>query len=812
MHDMVSMTSERLGVIVEGSASEAYVFSADDFKFSFVNRAARENLGFTVEEMQNLTPWDIKPDLSRGEFLAMVDPLIVGERSELNFETVHQRKDGSCYTVAIHLQLITADGEKIFYAAVRDVTHQKQTEEALKEASARLDAILSNTTMAIFMMDDRQHCVFMNKAAEALTGYKFEETVGRTLHDVVHHTHPDGRHFPIEECEIDRAFPENNQTQGEETFVHKDGSFYPVGFTASPMKDGRGRTVGTVIEARDLTDELKARNAELAFNNALKTRVEEAMAERDRLETQLVQAQKMEAVGQLTGGVAHDFNNLLQVIGGNLQLLLKELPLDDPKKSRVENAMAGVSRGAKLTAQLLAFGRQQPLEPKPNNIGRLVRGMDDMLRRTLGEAIEVETVISGGLWNCFADPTQVENVILNLAINARDAMDHRGKLTIEAGNASLDDAYADAHPHVIAGQYVMFAVTDTGTGIAPDIIEKVFDPFFTTKATGEGTGLGLSMVYGFVKQSGGHIKIYSEEGQGTTVRVYLPRTRKEEEIEQILPAATTPPGQGEIILIVEDDAAVRETVVDLLRDLGYSVLTAENADNAMAIINSGLKIDLLFTDVVMPGALRSPELARMAKERLPHLGVLFTSGYTQNAIVHAGRLDDGVELLSKPYTRERLAQKIHEILDRQTLACAPDMPANEEGSSSADSAKRDATAGLQVLLVEDDVLIRMATADMLSDMGHEVTEAGDIAEAKACLGECNFDILLTDLGLPDGSGMDLIRHTTAQFPDTAIIVASGADPQEYIDDKEVGPRLTSLTKPYDQATLEIALRKSLVPA
>ncbi|SOE18923.1 PAS domain S-box-containing protein [Hoeflea halophila] len=807
MQDVANMTSDRLGRIVEDAVSEVYIFSVEDFRFSLVNGGARKNLGFTMEELRTKTPWDIKPEFSQQEFLRLVDPLIKGDQTTLEFETIHQRKNGSCYDVFVHLQLIATDGENVFYAAVQDITKQKQTTAALVKVSARLDAILSNTTMSIFMMDDRQHCVFMNRAAEKLTGYTFEETQGRPLHDVIHHTHPDGRHFPIEDCEIDRAFPEDHQTQGEEIFVHKDGSFYPVGFTASPMKDGSGKTVGTVIEVRDISDVLKARNAEAEFTKALNAKVEEALAQRDLLEAQLVQSQKMEAVGQLTGGVAHDFNNLLQVIGSNLQLLVKGLPVNDPNRKFAENAMTGVSRGAKLTAQLLAFGRQQPLEPKPSNVGRLLRGMDDMLRRTLGEAIEIETVIAGGLWNCLVDPVQLENVILNLAINARDAMNHRGKLTIEAGNASLDEAYAEAHPEVVAGQYVMVAVTDTGTGIAAEIIDKVFDPFFTTKPTGEGTGLGLSMVYGFIKQSGGHIKIYSEEGHGTTVRVYLRRTRESDQSQQARPTTETPKGHGEVVLIVEDDAAVREAAVDVLRDLGYTVLTAETADSALVVVNSGVKIDVLFTDVVMPGTLRSPELVRKAKELLPELGVLFTSGYTQNAIVHAGRLDDGIDLLSKPYTRERLAQKIHEILSRPASQVSREQVS--EGNADIVNGAHALQRGLRVLLVEDEVLIRMATADMLADMGCQVVEAGSIAEATECLGKDDFHVLLADLGLPDGQGMDLVRRVTASYPDIAVIIASGADPREYTERSDLGRPLTGLIKPYNERDLELALRKCL---
>ncbi|QXT41170.1 hybrid sensor histidine kinase/response regulator [Gymnodinialimonas ceratoperidinii] len=800
------MTSDQLGRIVEDAVSEVYVFSVDDFRFSLVNKGARDNLGFSMEELREMTPWDIKVEFSKEEFIALAEPLLKGERTEREFETVHQRKDGSRYDVWVHLQLISADGKRVFYTAIQDITKQKATAAALTKASSRLDAILSNTTMSIFMMDERQQCVFMNKAAEALTGYTFAETQGRPLHDVIHHTHPDGRPFPIEECEIDRAFPEGHQVQGEETFVHKDGSFYPVGFTASPMEDETGKTVGTVIEVREISDELRARNAEKEFSNALKARVDEAMAERDRLEARLVQSQKVEAMGQLTGGVAHDFNNLLQVIGSNLQLLLKEMPGDDPKRRFAENAIIGVSRGANLTAQLLAFSRQQPLEPKPKNVGRLLYGMDDMLRRTLGEAIEIETIIEGGLWNCLVDPSQMETVILNLAINARDAMSHHGKLTIEAANATFDESYAEQDPRVVPGQYVMLSITDTGSGISPDIIERVFDPFFTTKEPGEGTGLGLSMVYGFIQQSGGHVKIASEEGDGTTVRVYLPKTDREEEVEQSSSEGEAPKGNGEIVLVVEDEDAVRQTAVDQLRDLGYSVLTAENADNALAIVNSGVKIDVLFTDVVMPGNLRSPELAKLAKERLPDIGVLFTSGYTQNEIIRAGRLEGGVELLSKPYSRERLSRKIHEVLERRAAKMPP---GSTEETADAAKGANGAAGKLRVLLLEDDFLIRMATADMLSDLGYEALEAGTIAEASDLLSREPVQVLLTDLGLPDGDGMDLVHRVLESHPEISVIIASGSDLNERLEDSGLQGSLTCLTKPYDQRALEQAFAQRL---
>ena len=759
--------NERFGRIVEDSVSEVYVFNADTCRFELVNRGARENLGYSMDELREMTPWDIKPEFTEGDFMEIVQPLLSGEERALVFETRHERKNGSCYDVAVRLQFIRGL-DNVFYAAIEDITDQKAAAAALKETSRRLDAILNNTKMAVFVMDDRQHCIFMNTAAEALTGHTFPETQGRPLHDVIHHTYPDGRPFPLHECAIDRAFPEENQVEGEETFVHKDGSFFPVGFTASPIRDDHGRAIGTIVEARDISEQIRARDALKAFSETLQSRVDEAVANLRKTELQLAQAQKMDAVGKLTGGIAHDFNNLLQVIRGNLELLGRDVSNDDRALQRVQNALIGVTRGAKLASQLLAFGRRQPLEPRALNLGRIVRDMDDMLRRTLGEGIEIETVSAGGLWNCLADPTQVENAILNLAINSRDAMEGNGKLTIEVGNASIDDDYVARHVDVGAGQYVMIAVTDTGCGIPPDQLDEVFEPFFTTKPEGKGTGLGLSMVYGFAKQSGGHVKIYSELNQGTTVRIYLPRTRRPEEHAADV-AVTEPVGGAETILVVEDDEAVRATATELLSDLGYRVLKAKDADAGLAIIDSGAPIDLLFTDVVMPGKMKSTELADRFLKLTPGSAVLFTSGYTQNAIVHAGRLDRGVELLSKPYTREALAKKVRQVLDGRPAAAG--LQGGHDGETSTDGGV--VKARLTVLVIEDEAFIRLNTVDMLSDMGLDVSEAATAREARSLLSRKRFDILVTDVSLPDGSGLDIAQEARSQDAEMRVVVATG---------------------------------------
>jgi PAS domain S-box-containing protein len=381
-------------------------------------------------------------------------------------------------------------------------------------------------------------------------------------------------------------------------------------------------------------------------------------------EAQLRQSQKMEALGKLTGGIAHDFNNLLQVIGANLEMLSVEIAVDDKLQRRVEGALQAVWRGSKLASQLLACARQQPLSPKVINLGRLIRNADDMFRRALGERIEIETVIAGGLWNTCVDPGQVETALLNLVINARDAMDGHGKLTIEAGNAFLDDNYALRYAEVTPGQYVMIAVSDTGCGIDPEILEKVFDPFFSTKPEGRGTGLGLSMVHGFVKQSGGHINIYTELDHGSTVRIYLPRSRENEDAKVELGASPVI-GGAETILLVEDDEDVRVATAEMLSELGYSVLKAKDADSALVIIESGAAIDLLFTDMVMPGSLRAPELARKAQQKIPGIAALFTTGYADNAALHGGQLGGGINLITKPYARDQLGRKLRQMLSKE---------------------------------------------------------------------------------------------------------------------------------------------------
>jgi signal transduction histidine kinase/CheY-like chemotaxis protein len=409
-------------------------------------------------------------------------------------------------------------------------------------------------------------------------------------------------------------------------------------------------------EVADRTRELRASNERLVAESE----------QREAAEAQLRQVQKMEAVGQLTGGIAHDFNNLLAIIGGSLQMLRRRLDKGEmgALPRYLDAADQATQRAATLTSRLLAFARQQPLAPVPFNLNKLIAGMSELLSRTLGETIAIETVQASGLWLTLADANQLEHALLNLAVNARDAMPEGGRLTIETANCDFDERYVAQNPGTSAGQYVLLAVTDTGTGMASEVVERAFDPFFTTKEAARGTGLGLSQVYGFVRQSGGHVKIYSEVGQGTTVKIYLPRYVGEgapalglRDAEDALPAR----GGGEVVLVVEDEDSVRALTVESLEELGYRVLAAEGAETALRLLDANPDVALLFTDVVMPG-LNGRRLADEALRRRPALKVLFTTGYTRNAVVHNGILDHGVHLITKPFHLHQIGSKLREIL------------------------------------------------------------------------------------------------------------------------------------------------------
>ncbi len=516
-----------------------------------------------------------------------------------------------------------------------DISATQNGDSAIRESEALFRAMLDHIPALISLKDIDGRYLIANKGFEEMVGITSSAAVNKTTHDLgMDNTAADLI------SELDRKVIEAGAVISQERHVVTMTGPQDRDMTKFPVYDSEGNLVGVGTFSIDISN-------------------------RKAVESQLRQSQKMEAVGQLTGGVAHDFNNILSVILGNLGLIEDEIGEIAAIKPLLDAAIAATDSGADLNRQLLAFSRQTPLAPISIDLNKQVSGMTSMLRRVLEESIEIELVRGAGLWACEADPGQIENAVLNLAINARDAMADGGKLTIETANARLDDEYAAAQAEVVPGQYVMVAITDTGAGMAPEVIDKAFDPFFTTKEIGKGTGMGLSMVFGFVKQSNGHIKIYSELGQGTTIKIYLPRTRREPGAVQSQPRLAVPLARGETVLVVEDDANLRTLVMKLVRDLGYRVLEARDGDTAIERMQANNSINLLLTDVVLPGGKGGAEVAREARQIHPGIKVLFMSGYTENAIIHHGRLDDGVHLLEKPFRKAELARKLRDALEAE---------------------------------------------------------------------------------------------------------------------------------------------------
>jgi len=526
-----------------------------------------------------------------------------------------------------------------------DISERKATEIQLRDLNAELERKVIERTQArgitwqvspdlLGALNGQGYFETSNPAWMTVLGWTEAEVSSMSIFELLH---PD---------DVERTRVGFNLTQAGKPAIrfpnryrHRQGHYRWISWVGVP-EDGL-----VYCSGQDITEEREQA---------------EALA---RAEDSLRQSQKMEALGRLTGGIAHDFNNQLQVISSNLQLIDRMVGNNDRVRPRIANALSAVHRGASLSSQLLAFSRKQPINPQPINAARVLQELEEMLRSALGEGVSVHVVVEPSLWNALVDRTQLENAILNLAINARDAMRDRGELSIELRNATVpaDPEKAEA-PLVSPGDYIEIRVIDTGAGMPPDVVEQAFEPFFTTKAVGQGTGLGLSMVYGFMKQSGGGARIESVMGVGTTVTLYLPRCSEAPTSRTALFGPTAATGGSETILVAEDDPAVREAAVTLLRDLGYQVLEASNGDEALQMIRSGAPVDLLFTDVVMSGTKRSTEVVKEGRFLLPHMAVLYTSGYAEGELMKGGRLDTDVLLLSKPYTADSLARHVRQAL------------------------------------------------------------------------------------------------------------------------------------------------------
>jgi PAS domain S-box-containing protein len=569
------------------------------------------------------------------------------ETGRFNTEGWRVRQDGSRFWAMVVIDAIQQDGQLIGFAKVtRDITEQREMTLAMLEAERRFRLLVQGVTdYAIYMLDPQGFISNWNPGAERIKGYGAEEIVGQHFsrfyipEDVA-------AKVPWRALETARR---EGRYDAEGWRQRKDGSRFWASVVIDAIRDDHGTLLGFAKVTRDLTER------------------REAQIELEKSREQLFQAQKMEAVGQLTGGLAHDFNNLLTGITGSLDLLRTRVA--QGRLNEVERyitaAQGAASRAAALTHRLLAFSRRQTLEPKAIDANRLVTGIEELVRRTVGPAIAVETVLAVGLWPCFCDPNQLENAVLNLCINARDAMPGGGRLTIETANSWVDDAAARERD-LAKGQYVAVCVTDTGIGMAPDVIARAFDPFFTTKPIGKGTGLGLSMIYGFAKQSGGQARIYSEVGKGTTVKIYLPRHAGTMADESASPDLADIPraGAGEIVLVVDDEPTVRMLVSDTLAELGYASIEAGDGASGLKVLESGARIDLLITDVGLPGGMNGRQMADAARKGRPGLKVLFITGYAENAVIGNGHLEPGMHVLSKPFAMETLASRIKAIIAR----------------------------------------------------------------------------------------------------------------------------------------------------
>jgi PAS domain S-box-containing protein len=621
------------------AAPDAMVVVNQSGEIVLLNLQAEKQFGYRRDELvgqkvTNIIPEGFAERLIADDLRSADDAL--AQQIGTGIELIGRRKDGSEFPIELMLSPLESIEGILVTAAIRNFSVRKAAEQHLAQMERRYRGLLEAAPDAMVVVNRRGEIVLLNLQAEKRFGYRRDELVGQQVTNII----PEGfaeRLVADHLRTAEDALAQQIDTGIELIGRRKDGSEFPIELMLSPLESPEGILVTAAI--RDIT-------------------------QRKLVERRLYQAQKMEAVGQLTGGIAHDFNNLLTVILGNAEILTEALAGDpqlQPVAALVGNA---AQHGADLTKSLLAFSRKLVLQPTVIDVNQLVSRMDELLSRTLGEHIEINFVPCSELWATIVDPPQLETAILNLAVNARDAMPQGGKLTIEVANVELDWEFAKQNEGARVGFYVMISVADTGTGMPPEVMARAFEPFFTTKEAGKGTGIGLSMVYGFIKQSDGYIKIHSEAGHGTNVKLYLPRSEQPNTPRIAQGLRTAAVGGGETILIVEDDEMVHTFVTRQLKSLGYQVLSAHDGREALEILRQGTPIDLLFTDVVMPNGMDGPQLVAEARRLRPDLKVLYTSGYTENSVVRQRRLDPGVELLSKPYLRHDLAAKLRKILDQ----------------------------------------------------------------------------------------------------------------------------------------------------
>ncbi len=616
---------ERLFSAVVESSNDAIITQTLDSTITGWNGAAERLFGFSSTEAVGRRIDIIVPPDRCAEVSNILERIGQGERID-HHETSRVHKDGSAVEVSLSISPIRSASGAIIGASktAHDITERKRNQQALSQEVEERRRIFETSHDLILVTDTSGNFIQVSPSVTAILGYQPADMIG---HSAVEFIHPDD--LENTRSEMRTARRGLSKQNFETRYIGKDGKAVALNWTGTWSEPVRRH----FFIGRDLTEKHAA-------------------------DAQIRHVQKMDAIGQLTGGVAHDFNNILTVITGTIGIL-EEAVADQPELVSIARLIdEAAERGANLTKHLLAFARKQPLRPREIDVNALVLEAAKLLHPTLGEQVQIKPILADDAWTALVDPSQLTTAVLNLALNARDAMPQGGKLALETRNVYLDENYAGMHSELTPGNYVMIAVSDTGTGIPAILLERVFDPFFTTKEVGKGTGLGLSMVFGFVKQSGGHIKIYSEEGHGTSVKMYLPRATGSGQTAAEALISANVEGGTEVVLVVEDDSMVRKYVMTQIQSLGYTALEAANAAEALTIIDATETIDLLFTDVIMPGAMNGRRLVEEASKRRPSLKVLYTSGYTENAIVHHGRLDTGVLLLTKPYRKSELARML----------------------------------------------------------------------------------------------------------------------------------------------------------
>ena len=745
----------RYDQLAEQSGTIAWEVDAQGL-YTYVSHVSEAVLGYRPDELAGrMHFYDLHPEVGRAAFKTAGFAVLERKEAFQNLVNAVERKDGRLVWLSTDgIPLLHADGTLRGYrGSDTDITGRKRAEEALRESVEKFRGMAEQLVDVLFLTDSEGIVTYVSPSTSRMLGWTPEEIVGRHIIEFLPH-----EEIPKAMSNLQAMVVSGQPSQNLAlTMKRKDGSALYTELNASVVRKD-GAVVGTIGLIRDIS-------------------------ERRVLEAQLRQAQKMESIGRLAGGVAHDFNNLLTVINGYSQLLLGKLNAADPLRAGLTEIHKAGERAAGLTRQLLAFSRKQVLQPRGLNVNRVVEEMRPMLERLVGEAVEVRVALNAESGVVRADPHQLEQVVMNLVVNARDAMPGGGKLLIETAGVERDESYARLHLEARAGRYVMLAVSDNGVGMDEETRQRIFEPFFTTKGVGQGTGLGLSMVQGIVAQSGGYIDAYSEPGQGTTFKIYLPRVT-EAVTDEGMPEAVPALGGKETVLVVEDQAQVRDYTVAVLKEYGYRVIQAENASEALLFCEREReRVDLVLTDVVMPNV-SGRELANRLEKLRPGIKVLFMSGYTDNAVMHHGVLEKSAEFIQKPFSPEELAGKVRAVLGSPTPFA-------------------------RIVVADDEAGVRGFLRAVLEQGGYEVIEAVNGKQAVEETLARRVDLVITDLVMPEQEGIETIRALRRDMPGIGIIAISGAFQGQFLKTAQLLGADAVLNKPVSAGLLLASVDKVL---